>query len=177
MPDNAGYGYARKRAAHVVRAMLTGGASEDAAAHAGDRVFKGTLDVHTGARKAPAATAAHMTRQIRTAPESVAACRYADHRDVTGALHAPKMRVRRQGGGAPSDVCGPRMATPGVGAEQTIAARVTACAQLRTAIHTFRHGKSSAHKDAARSTIRTILHTWEGDADVRACALECGWRL
>jgi hypothetical protein len=86
--DQRGYFYARERAGAVARAMLESGASIDRAAKSADRVYADTMALATGEKCAKPATAARITREIRTGDRAV---QYADREQVTGALYAPSV--------------------------------------------------------------------------------------
>ncbi len=120
-----------------------------------------------------AAVATRITRALRA--EDAPAVRWALDPSVTGALVRPRMRVRRAAPPLPQSR--PSLARADFVAARAQAARGIAIRDLTLAISTFRAGRNTAVKNAARSKIRAILHTWQDDTLVAQAAIAAGWRM
>lgn len=150
-----------------------------------DRIVRGAIESALGPVKP--ATAGSLTRAFKydgadaseaedgQAKPAAPAMRYADRRDVTGALVKLQMRVKAPGRSVPSDR--PVALAPDAMASRMEQARGLACRDLHDAVHSFRSARNGAQKDAAKSKIRAILDTYEGDATIRAAAIDAGWKL
>lgn len=179
--NDQGYGYARQRAGAVVRAMLDGGASEDAALKAGDRTFNDAVKIATGERSAKAATAASVTQKLRAEiddrpdgkAQTMPAVRYALDQSVTGGLVRLTMRVKP--GQRLHDTDRPKLSTDG-GAERIRAARGVACSDLTRAF-ACRSRASGAARKALTAQIRAIVRIWHDDPTVAEICRANDWSI
>lgn len=137
-----------------------------------DRIVRGAIESALGPCKP--ATAASFTKRLRE--DSAQSVRYADRPEVTGALVRPMMRVRTALRSPPSGAA-PGPIAPDAMASRMEQVRGIACLDLHDAIRTFRTARNGAQKNAAKSKIRAILDTYEGDASIRDAAISAGWKL
>lgn len=138
-----------------------------------DTAIRGVVRGDFHGRDGAHATAAAFTKAAR---EHEAACALAMASEHTGALPANRMKVRA-GGGSPTIGDRPAQIAPDANAIRVGQARGEACRTLRESFYTMNHATNGAARRAARSKIRSILHTWEGDIEIATVARDLGWRF